>query len=83
VKQVHEAASGGGLVTAKVNGRAELIDIKIDPQAMQSGDAEMLEELIKSAVGAAAAKAQEGAKQAMAQVTGGLNLAGMEGLLGG
>ncbi len=82
-KSTHEAASGGGMVTAKVNGRGELLDIKISPQALQTGDAEMLEEFVKSAIQAAAAKAQQQAKEAMAQVAGGFNIPGMEGLLGG
>jgi DNA-binding YbaB/EbfC family protein len=81
-QQMHEASSGGGVVTAKVNGRGELIDIKIKPEAVQAGDVELLEELVKSAVVAASRKAQDAAKEAFGQVTGGLNLPGLEGLLG-
>ncbi len=82
-RQVHEASSGGGLVTAKVNGRGELVDIQISPEAVRPDDVEMLAELIKSAVGAAAKQARESAKQALGEVTGGLNLSGLEDLLGG
>jgi hypothetical protein len=80
-RQTYEG-SGGGVVTAKVNGRGELIDIKIKPEAVQAGDVEMLEEFVKSAVVAASKKAQDAAKEAFSQVTGGLNLPGLEGLLG-
>jgi len=81
-RQTHQATSGGGLVTATVTGRGDLIDIKISPQAVRSGDTEMLEELIKSAVGAAETKAKDAAKQAFARLTGGLSVPGLEGLLG-
>ncbi len=81
--QVHEATSGGGLVRAKVNGKGDLLDVKISPEAIESGDVEMLEELVKSAVTAATRQAQDAAKQALGQVTGGLNIPGLEGLLGG
>ncbi len=82
-RQVHEATVGGGMVTAKVNGRGELIDLKINPEVFKSGDAEMLEELVKTAIGSASRTAQESAKQALSQITGGMNIPGMEGLLGG
>jgi hypothetical protein len=78
-----EAESGAGAVSATVNGRLELTGIKITPDTLASGDVEMLEDLIKSAVGAAQRKAQEGIKAEMARMTGGMNLPGMEGLLGG
>jgi DNA-binding YbaB/EbfC family protein len=77
----YEADAGAGLVTATVNGRGELTNIKIDPKAAE--DVEMLEDLIKAAVGAATAKAQDAMKQEMAKVTGGLNLPGLSDLLGG
>lgn len=82
-KQTFEAASGGGLVTAKVNGHGELLGIKISPEVVQPDDVEMLEELVKAAVCAASKQAQETAKKAFGEVTGGLNIPGMEGLLGG
>lgn len=78
-----QADSGAGAVTATVSGKLELVGLKINPSAIESGDVEMLEDLIKSAVAAAQRKAHEGAKEQMQQVTGGLNLPGMESLLGG
>jgi len=82
-RQTHEASSGGGMVTAKVNGRGDLLDIKISPEAVQPDDVEMLEELVKAAICAASTQAQESAKKALGEVTGGLNLPGLDAMLGG
>jgi DNA-binding YbaB/EbfC family protein len=76
-----EAESGGGAVRATVTGKLDLVAIKIDPASLKSGDVEMLEDLVKSAVCAAQRKASEGAKAELQKMTGGLNLPGLEGLL--
>ena len=78
-----EADSGAGAVTATVNGRMELTGIKINPETVNTFDVEMLEDLVKSAVCAAQRKANDGVKAEMSKMTGGLNLPGLEGLLGG
>ena len=78
--QVVEAGSGGGMVTARVNGKFELVGLKIDRQAVDVNDVEMLEDLVKAAVNAAVAKSQEETRQKMAQMTGGLNLPGLDKL---
>ena len=75
-----EASSGGGMVTAKVNGKGELLDVKIDPQTVNPDDVEMLEDLVKAAVNAALAKSQELMKQEMSKLTGGLNIPGLDQL---
>ncbi|HNQ23020.1 MAG TPA: YbaB/EbfC family nucleoid-associated protein [Phycisphaerae bacterium] len=76
-----DGEAGGGLVRAVVNGKLALMDIKIDPQAAQ--DVELLEDLIKAAVGSAILKAQEGMKAEMSALTGGLPLPpGLTDLLG-
>jgi DNA-binding YbaB/EbfC family protein len=77
-----EADSGAGAVRATVNGRLELTDLKISPETHASGDVEMLEDLVKAAVAAAQRKAADGVKAEMQKLTGGLNLPGLEGLLG-
>ncbi len=79
----YEADSGAGAVTATVNGKLELVALKISPETVQSGDLEMLEDLVRSAVCAAQRKATEGAKAKMGELTGGMNLPGLEGLMGG
>lgn len=75
-----EADSGAGAVSATVNGKLELIGLKISPEI--TGDVEMLEDLVRSAICAAQRKASEGVKAEMAKMTGGLNLPGLEGLMG-
>lgn len=76
------AEAGGGVVSATVNGKMSLLDVKIDKSAIEDGDVEMLEDLIKAAISAAQAKAAEAAKAAMEEITGGMSIGGLEGLLG-
>ena len=76
-----EGEAGAGMVRAVVNGRNELVDIKIEPSA--AADLERLEEMIKGAVCNAARRAQEGVKAELAKLTGGLNIPGLEDMLGG
>jgi DNA-binding YbaB/EbfC family protein len=80
-QQRFEGEAGAGLVRAVVNGKGELMDIKIDPQAVT--DVELLEDMVKAAVAAANRKAQEGVKEEMSKLTGGLNIPGLTDLLGG
>ena len=75
-----EADAGAGMVRATVDGRSELVRIKIDPKAVE--DIELLEDLVKAAVCAAVGKAQEALKAEMAQLTGGLNIPGLTDMLG-
>ena len=74
-------AAGGEMVRATVDGKGTLVDLKIDPQALK--DVELLEDLVKAAVGAAVTKSQEAMKSEMAGLTGGLNLPGLSEMLGG
>ena len=76
---VVEASSGGGAVTATMNGKKELIKIKIDPSAVASlsgpsPDVEMLEALIVGAVNDAGHKADEAIQSSVKGALGGLNL---------
>ncbi len=77
----YEGDAGGGMVRAVVDGKCTLVDVKIDPGALS--DAELLEDLVKAAVGSAITKSQEGMKQEMAALTGGLNIPGLTDMLGG
>lgn len=77
---VVEASAGGGMVTARMNGRKELLRLKIDPSALSAtsaGDIEMLEDLITAAVNEAGRKADDAMKSSMSGMLGGLNLPGM------
>lgn len=75
-----DAEAGGGLVKATVNGQGDLVNIKIAATAVE--DIELLEDLVKSSIGAAARKAQESQQAKMGQMMGGLNIPGLDGLLG-
>ncbi len=75
--RVVEGSAGGGMVTAQVNGRQELVALKIDPEVVDANDVRMLEDLILAAVSQAMRKANELAEKEMAKVTGGLGLPGM------
>ena len=73
----YTAKAGGGVVTAVVSGKHELVSIKIDPEAVDPDDVEMLEDLITAAVNEAMAKADAYAEEQMGKVTGGMNLGGL------
>ena len=74
--------AGAGQVTATVDGRGEMVAIKIDPQLVAGGDIEMLEDLVVAAVRAAVARSREEVKRQMEEATGGLNLQGLTDMLG-
>ena len=72
-----EAGAGGGMVTATVNGKQQLLAIKIEKQVLEAGDVEMLQDLIVAAVNEALRKSQEMMTQELNKITGGLNIPGM------
>ncbi len=72
-----EATSGGGMVKAVVNGKQELLSVKIEKDAVDPNDVEMLQDLIVAAVNEALRKAQEMMTAEMSKVTGGLNIPGL------
>lgn len=67
-----EGSAGGGMVTVTVTGQQELQQIKIDPEAVDPEDVEMLEDLIMAAVNQAMQNAKSQAEERMGQVTGGM-----------
>jgi len=75
--RVVEGSAGGGMVTAQVNGRLELLVLKVAPEVVDPDDVDMLQDLIIAAVSQATKKAQELAQAEMSKVTGGLSLPGM------
>ena len=76
---VVEAQAGGGMVSVRMNGRKELLRLKIEPTAMGSsaGDLELLEDLITAAVNEAGRRADEAMKSSVAGMMGGLKLPGL------
>ena len=72
-----EAASGGGMVTAKVNGKRELLSISIKPEAVDPDDVEMLEAMVMAAVNEALRTAAETVEREMGKLTGGMGMPGL------
>ena len=70
----YEATAGGGVVTATVNGKHELKDLVIDPDAVDPDDVEMLQDMIMAAVNQAMRAADEDAANSMSKLTGGLGM---------
>ncbi len=77
-----DGTAGGGVVTAKVNGKLELVSIRIDPKLLADGDAELLEDLVLAAVNQGMVKAREAAAQSISSLAGGLPIPGLSGFLG-
>jgi len=69
---VVESSSGGGTVTVKMDGRKQVLSITIDPEAVKSGDVEMLQDLITAAFNGASQKVDDSMKSAMGGMLGGL-----------
>src|SRR2546426_311994 len=72
-----ESSSGGGTVTVKMDGRKQLLNIKIDPEAVKSGDLEMLQDLITAAVNEAVRKVDNAMQSTMGGMLGGLGIPGL------
>ena len=73
-EKTYTAAAGGGVVTATVNGKRELSQLVIDPEAVDPEDVEMLQDMVVAAVNEAFRAANEDAASTMGKLTGGLNL---------
>ena len=69
---VVEASSGGGSVTVKMDGRKQVLAVKIDPAAVKEGDVEMLQDLVMAAMNEAARKVDESMKSSLGGMLGGL-----------
>ncbi len=77
-----EASAGGGMVTVKVSGELEILDLKIDPEAVDPEDVELLQDMVLAAVNEALRSAQELAASRIGAVTGGLGGPGSLGIPG-
>jgi nucleoid-associated protein EbfC len=69
--------AGGGVVTVTANGAMEIVNILIDPDAVKSGDAEMLQDVVLAASNDALKKARQMMADHMKSVTGGMNIPGL------
>ena len=73
-QKTYTAAAGGGVVTARVNGQHQLLEVTIDPEAVDPDDVEMLQDMVVAAVNEAMRAAEDDAANAMKGLTGGLGL---------
>ena len=71
---VYTATAGGGVVTAAVSGKRELLRLTIDPEAVDPEDVEMLQDLVVAAVNEALRAAESAANDNMSRLTGGMSL---------
>nr|WP_320049597.1 YbaB/EbfC family nucleoid-associated protein [uncultured Desulfuromonas sp.] len=76
-KQEIEASAGGGMVNVVVNGKQEILSIKIDPSVVDPQDVDMLQDLILVATNEAVRKSQDIMQQEMSKLTGGMNIPGL------
>ena len=74
---VVDASSGGGTVTVKMDGRKQLLSLKIDPEAVKSGDVEMLQDLITAAINEAARKIDQSMQSTVGGLLGGMGIPGL------
>ena len=75
--KTYSATAGGGMVTAVVNGKHELQDLQINPEAVDPDDVEMLQDMVIAAVNEAMRTADTDSANNMSRLTGGLNLGGL------
>ena len=73
-EKTYSAQSGGGVVTATVNGKHELTELIITPDAVDPEDVDMLQDLIIAAINEAMRKASSSMNDSMSKITGGMNL---------
>jgi DNA-binding YbaB/EbfC family protein len=74
---VVETSSGGGAITIKMDGRKQILNLRIDPEAAKSGDVEMLQDLIVAAVNEAGRKIDAQMQSTVGGMLGGLGIPGM------
>ncbi len=72
-----ETSSGGGMVKIKINGKQEILELKLDKECIDPSDVESLEELLTTAVNQAVRESQDMVSGAMSKITGGLNVPGL------
>jgi len=74
---VIEGSSGGGSVTVRMDGRKQVLSIKIDPEAAKAADLEMLQDLITAAINGAGRKVDEAMQSTLGGMLGGMELSGL------
>ena len=72
-----EASAGGGMVTVVVNGRQEVVSVRIEKEVVSPDDVELLQDLVAGAVNEAISRSRKMMADEMAKITGGMNLPGL------
>jgi DNA-binding YbaB/EbfC family protein len=72
-----EGSAGGGSVVVKMDGRKQILNVKIDPEAVKAGDVEMLQDLIAAAVNGAGKKVDDSMQSVMGGMLGGMGIPGI------
>ena len=72
-----EGSAGGGTVVVKMDGRKQVLNVKIDPETVKSGDVEMLQDLVTAAINGASRKVDEALQSTMGGMLGGLGIPGL------
>jgi DNA-binding YbaB/EbfC family protein len=75
--KTYSATAGGGMVTASVNGKHQVMSLEINPEAVDPDDVEMLQDMIIAAINEAVRAADTDSANNMSRLTGGLNLGGL------
>ncbi|WP_134685291.1 YbaB/EbfC family nucleoid-associated protein [Brevibacillus migulae] len=76
-EKIVEGSAGGGAVTVKANGHKQILDIAIKPEVIDPEDAEMLQDLVLTAVNDALRNVDEMVNKEMGRFTGGMNIPGL------
>jgi len=72
-----DGSAGGGAVVCVMNGKHEVVSIKIKPEAVDPSDVELLEDMIRMAVNDATNKIRKNTEESLKKVTGGMNIPGL------
>ena len=73
----YDVAAGGGVINVKINGKKEILSVKIDPEAVDPDDVDTLEDLIVAAVNEAIKTVESASQSEMSKITGGMSIPGM------
>jgi DNA-binding YbaB/EbfC family protein len=77
VQTTVEASAGGGSVVVKMDGQKHLLNVKIDPEVVKSGDVEMLQDLVTAAVNEASRRVDQAMQSSLGGMLGGMGLPGL------
>ncbi len=72
-----EATAGGGMVTVVMNGRQEIVSVRIEKEVVTPDDVELLQDLVRGAVNEAVSRSRKVMAEELTRITGGLNLPGL------